>query len=139
MDQGVKAVERDMNIKDGKDSFWSLRRRYTNALRAAEYAKTIEENPYIDINYVLRKLRPVQLYQRMLDIKAWRKNENFRKGNFNRFVRVQADKLETEQRRAPVTYERHFEKENHPVRASVHFLNKKSALEKTAPSVVKQQ
>lgn len=107
VDQVVKAVRMNMNIEDVENRVWSLIREYANALRVAEYVNIIEEKQEIAMNYVLRKLKPSRLYQRMLDIKTWTKNETFHIKNFNLFVRKvakQTDELQTERRRAPVIF-----------------------------------
>lgn len=87
-----------MQIERTEDRVWSLRKDYSNALRAAGYVEVIENKPHIAINHILRKLIPSQLHRRMLDIMSWRKNENSPTENSNRFLRkvvAQADKLQT--------------------------------------------
>lgn len=101
VDQAVKNVSMNTNISEAEDRIWSLRRDYYNALRSAGYAHILETKPHIAINHILKKLKPPQLYRRMLDIMTWRKNENFHKENFDRFVReaaAQAEKIQTEHR-----------------------------------------
>lgn len=62
--------------------------------------------PHIAINHFLRKLKAPRLYKRMVDIKYWRKDERLEKENFNRFIREvgrQAEKIQMEQRLAPIS------------------------------------
>lgn len=85
-----------------------MRREYVSALMSAGYAHIPETKPHIGINHVLRKLKPLQLYHRMLDIIIVRKNESFHKQNFDRFVRevaVQVEKFKpnTEDRSITIT------------------------------------
>lgn len=136
VDQAVRSVSMNMNIEDAEDRVWSLRRDYANTLRAAGYSNIIEERPHIAINHLLRKLKPVQLYQRMLDIITWRKNKGFRKENFNRFVRevaAQADKLQTEQSAAAPAHRRPRREPNHPTRSATQGMRRKEAQQEAVP------
>lgn len=107
--QSVKNVTMNTSIAEAEDRVWSLRRDYHHALRSAGFAHIIETKPHIAINHILRKLKPPQLYRRMLDIISWRKNENFHKDNFDRFVRevaIQAEKIQAENRGTQETQQR---------------------------------
>lgn len=142
VDQVVKADGIDMSIEDAEDRAWCFRREYANALRANGYTNVIEEKPNVPVNHPLRRLRSLQLYQRMLYIIPWRKTETFYEENFNRFVRgvaAQPTSCKTEQWRAPVIYEKYFIEGNHQAKTTLHFLKKNIAKEKTVSSVMKSQ
>lgn len=101
LEQAVRGVSMQMNITDAEDRVWTLHREYCSALRKAGYGDLQDAKPHITIDHILKKLRPPQLYRRMRDIIAWRKNDNFHKENFSRFmqeVAKQAEKIQVEQR-----------------------------------------
>lgn len=83
VDQAIRSVSKIMNIIDAENRVGSLRRDYTNTLRAARNVNIAKEKPHISINYVLQILKPVQLNRRMQDNITWRKNESFHKKNLS--------------------------------------------------------
>lgn len=87
VDGVVKKVSMHTRKAKAEHRIWPLRRQYCNALRSAGYARIPETKTHIAISHILKKLKPSQLYRRMLDIVIWRKNENFHYENFDRFVR----------------------------------------------------
>lgn len=61
---------------------------------------------HIALNPFHNKLKPLQLYRRILDTINWRKVDNFRKEGLDRFVRevaLQAEKVQTEHGGTPST------------------------------------
>lgn len=96
----VKNVAMDMQMIESNKRVWTLRRDYCNALRNAGYGDLHIKKPHLAINHILGKLKPHALYKRMNDLISWRKDENFHKENFDRFVReiaTQAERIQSEQ------------------------------------------
>lgn len=89
---------------------WSWRRILTLRMEhfidvlTAGYGDIIEDKPHSAITHIFKKLKPQQLYRRMMDNISWPKNINFHKEIFDRFVwevERQAKKIEAEQRVVP--------------------------------------
>lgn len=72
-----------MHIAEAEDRIWSRHKEYYNALLATGYGETVEAKPHIEISQILKKLKPHQLYHRMLDIVKWQKNTHREKNQLN--------------------------------------------------------
>lgn len=90
VDQAVRSESMNTNVSESEGKIWRLRRENCNNQRSAAYANITESKPHIAIKNILKKPKPPQLNRRMLDIMTWRKNKNFHKENFDRFVREAA-------------------------------------------------
>lgn len=91
VDEKIKMVTVQMYIPDPDDRVWSLRNAYSQAFRAAGYGDLIKCKPHFAIIPFLLISKPLQLYRRVEDITTWRKDKNFGKENFDRFVREVAE------------------------------------------------
>lgn len=77
-DEHTKAVAMDRVSK--------LRRDYCNVLRNAGFDDLHILNPHIAIEYIIKELRPPQLYRKMTSLVKRRENERFEKEHFRRFI-----------------------------------------------------
>lgn len=68
VDHAVLTVGMRMHVYEPEDRFRWLRRTYSQALRAARNVDLIEPKLHIAIQHFLKRLKPTQLYHRMLDI-----------------------------------------------------------------------
>lgn len=101
VDQAVRNVAMNGSIAEAEDRVWSLRKNYCDALRSAAYGYIVPDKPQIVINHFHKKPKPPQVYRKMLDITNWKKDDNFHKENFDRFVlevAVQAKMIQSERR-----------------------------------------
>lgn len=90
-----------MHVVDAEERVWTLHREYCSALRKASYADLQVAKLHLSIAHISKKLKPQQLHKWMMDIIAWKRDENFQKENFGRFMReiaVQAEEMQVEQR-----------------------------------------
>lgn len=131
-----------MHSAEAEDTMRSFRREYLNALRAAGYASTLEDELNIAIDYTLEKLKPLALYHRTTDIIGWRKKENFREENFNRFI-GEAD-MRAKRNRGRTNYVPLYESRAHKEKKSSfkkthRLVERKQPLFGTGSSVNRQQ
>lgn len=142
VDQAVKSVIMNMNKEDTMDRVCSPRRDYANTLRASGYVNVVGKKPHIDMNQILRKPKPVQLYQRMQEAIIRRKNENFYKETFNCFLRevaVQADKLQTEHSVPSATNRRSFKEAKHHAKVAMQVVRRNEARQEATPVKARQR
>lgn len=101
VEKAVKGISMHIDIVYAGGRPWTLHREYCRALRIAGYRGVPATKPHLAIQYITKKLKPHQMYRRMMDIMEWRKNDKFPKETFCRFtqeVAKQAEKLHVEQR-----------------------------------------
>lgn len=63
----------------------------------------------------------------MIEVTNWKRNENFHKGNFDRFVReiaIQAEKIQTENREMHVNYQPVNKQSNYKGGKTLHVVRK---------------
>lgn len=76
-----------MHILEAEDRIYNLYRAHTQALKAAKNTEAIETRPHTTNSYFLKKLKPFQIYRRMMDIKNVKKNKGSHEGNLFCFLR----------------------------------------------------
>lgn len=107
--QAVMPVPTKVNILEAEESIPSFYRASLRTLRKAGYRGIIQTNPHSEINHFLKRVKPFQLYCKVVGAMKWRNCESFRKESFDRFVRdvdVQTKKIHSEHRTTAMV-ERH--------------------------------
>ena len=87
VDAAVTGVKMDNKIPLIEDRVLNLVHVYLETLDAAGFQNLTEEKPHVAIRHIMKRLQPTSLYRRMRDVCEWKKNEQFDKVNFNRFIR----------------------------------------------------
>lgn len=68
-----------MHIFETKGRIWTLRNKYFSALTTAVYKDIVKENLQISTNHILMKLKPLEAYLKIMNIKDLQTIENFLK------------------------------------------------------------
>ena len=87
VDAVVLGVKMDGKIPLIEDRVLNLVHVYLETLDVAGFRNLPETKPHVAIRHIMKRLQPSALYRRMRDICEWRKNEQFDKTDFNRFIR----------------------------------------------------
>lgn len=101
IDQIIEIVYIQMHIADAGDRLLTLYRDYCNAFNKVGYTNLQGIKPHVATVHIMKKLKPHQLYKRMMDMIECRKNGNLHDEDFHSFrreVATKAEKLQVEQR-----------------------------------------
>lgn len=82
----VSCVKMDQKMPLLEDRVCHLIQHYLQVLENAGMQSLPVEKPHLAIKHIMKRLKPLMLYQVMRDICEWRKDEHFHKKDFGAFV-----------------------------------------------------